>query len=209
MDYQKQLMTLSEEFIGLIDFSNKNYQMAIGLILFNPIYWNFMARLEHKTHLLTKLSFGSAKLGCYLLAISIFTLGLVRDKIYEVALSEQPSLDLLEELPFKAAGIVSFAIGSVFVLTSMYQLGITGTYLGDYFGILMDHRVTSFPFNVNENPMYNGSTLCFLGTALYYAKPAGVLASLIVYINYRFALLFEEPYTAKIYADKLAKLKSE
>ena len=24
----------------------------------------------------------------------------------------------------------------------MYALGVTGTYLGDYFGILMDHRVT-------------------------------------------------------------------
>lgn len=40
--------------------------------------------------------------------------------------------------------------------------------IGDYFGILMDERVTSFPFNVNENPMYNGTVMIFLGTALWY-----------------------------------------
>ena len=38
--------------------------------------------------------------------------------------------------------------------------------LGDYFGILMDQKVTSFPFNVTENPMYWGSTANYLGLAL-------------------------------------------
>jgi len=50
----------------------------------------------------------------------------------------------------------------------MWALGITGTYLGDYFGILMDARVTGFPFNVLENPMYIGSTMNFLGISLWY-----------------------------------------
>lgn len=40
-------------------------------------------------------------------------------------------------------------------------------FIGDYFGILMDERVTGFPFNVCENPMYVGSTLNFLATALW------------------------------------------
>jgi len=47
-------------------------------------------------------------------------------------------------------------------------LGITGTYLGDYFGILMKERITGFPFNVTDDPMYNGGTLLFLGYALRY-----------------------------------------
>ena len=66
-----------------------------------------------------------------------------------------------------------------------------GTYLGDYFGILMSHRVTSFPFNVLENPMYNGSTLCFLGTALWYARPAGVVITAVVFVVYEIALMYE------------------
>lgn len=39
-------------------------------------------------------------------------------------------------------------------------------FLGDYFGILMDEKVTAFPFNIIENPMYWGSTANYLGLAL-------------------------------------------
>ena len=60
-----------------------------------------------------------------------------------------------------------FALGQTFVVTSTWALGITGTFLGDYFGILMDHRVEGFPFNVLRDPMYVGSTLCFAATALW------------------------------------------
>ena len=55
---------------------------------------------------------------------------------------------------------LSLIAGSVLVLSSMYKLGITGTYLGDHFGILMNART-----NV-EHPMYYGSTLCFFSMAL-------------------------------------------
>jgi methylene-fatty-acyl-phospholipid synthase len=47
-------------------------------------------------------------------------------------------------------------------------LGITGTFLGDYFGILMKEKVTGFPFNLTSDPMYNGSSLIFLGDAIAY-----------------------------------------
>jgi methylene-fatty-acyl-phospholipid synthase len=52
-------------------------------------------------------------------------------------------------------------------VTSTWTLGITGTFLGDYFGILMDSRVEGFPFNVLRDPMYVGSTMCFAATALW------------------------------------------
>ena len=74
----------------------------------------------------------------------------------------------------------------------MYALGITGTYLGDYFGILMDERVTSFPFNITDAPMYYGSAMSFLGTALLFGKPAGVLLTAEVLAVYLVALRFEE-----------------
>ena len=34
----------------------------------------------------------------------------------------------------------------------------------------MDSRVEGFPFNIVENPMYDGSTMCFLATALWYGQ---------------------------------------
>jgi methylene-fatty-acyl-phospholipid synthase len=83
----------------------------------------------------------------------------------------------------------------------MYALGVTGTYLGDYFGILMKERVTSFPFNVLDNPMYVGSTMVFVATSLWYASLAGLMVSAVVYVMYSIALRYEEPFTAMIYAN--------
>lgn len=74
----------------------------------------------------------------------------------------------------------------------MWALGVTGTYLGDYFGILMDDKVEGFPFNVTGAPMYWGSTLSFLGTALYKGRTAGLLLTLEVFVMYLIALQFEE-----------------
>ncbi|GEQ72739.1 hypothetical protein JCM33374_g6427 [Metschnikowia sp. JCM 33374] len=177
-------------------------QFALATILFNPVFWNIVARLQHKTHFLSR-AVGGAYRGCYLLAFTIFSLGIFRDHVYHKALLAQPTYEpLVESSLVRALAVATFAFGNVLVLSSMWALGVTGTYLGDYFGILMKDRVTSFPFNINDNPMYNGSTLCFLGTALWYGKPTGILVSAFVYVMYRVALLFEEPYTAKIYAHR-------
>ena len=68
---------------------------------------------------------------------------------------------------------------------------MAGTYLGDYFGILMPHRVTGFPFNILSDPMYVGSSITHLGTALWFQSPAGVLLSGFVWVVYMTALQFE------------------
>jgi uncharacterized membrane protein YagU involved in acid resistance len=99
-----------------------------------------------------------------------------------------------------------------------------GTFLGDYFGILMSARVTGFPFNIVENPMYVGSTMCFAATALWYSSPAGLLLTLLVHIVYTIALRYEgyvhaiiriaivladqlvrRPFTSMIYSNAAAK----
>lgn len=90
----------------------------------------------------------------------------------------------------------------------MWALGVTGTYLGDYFGILMDDIVTGFPFNVTASPMYYGSTMTFLGSALWYGKPAGIMLTAEVLIVYLIALQFEDPFTAEIYAKRERESKS-
>lgn len=152
---------------------------------------------------MTKIA-GSPKLGCYLLAFTIFSLGIARDLAYERALNLQPTSALLlqNEILTKYVSVGLFGLGNVLVLSSMWALGVTGTYLGDYFGILMNDRVTGFPFNVTDNPMYEGSTLCFLGTALWFGKPAGLFAAVFVHVMYSIALKFEEPFTAQIYANR-------
>lgn len=165
--------------------------------------------IEYRNKSLTKI-FGSPYLGCYALAVAIFSLGIIRDALYvlpslpvvstsyvpplkrpglmydryERALRAQPHYELLSNPFLQGIGWGLVATGQVLVVTSIYALGITGqlchvmcsfeeceliiigTYLGDYFGILMSSRVTGFPFNLFSDPMYVGSTFAFLGGAI-------------------------------------------
>ncbi|KNG84059.1 methylene-fatty-acyl-phospholipid synthase [Aspergillus nomiae NRRL 13137] len=206
---------------NFIDVSQSSFKWAALSIAFNPIFWKLLTDhgfpssallpvlkahvlnlspsfVEYRKHYLTRI-FGNPYYGCYFLAIAIFTLGIVRDHVYQLALEDQPYYAPVHQ---PILGGVLFAVGSVLVLSSMYALGVTGTYLGDYFGILMDAPVTGFPFNVTGSPMYWGSTLNFLGVALYKGKVAGILLTAEVFILYWFALQWEDPFTAEIYAKR-------
>ncbi|OBZ89103.1 Phosphatidyl-N-methylethanolamine N-methyltransferase [Choanephora cucurbitarum] len=185
-----------------IDFSQPSLWFAVAHILFNPIFWNSVARAEYRKKVLTKLAGGDPYRGTYGLAVTIFTLGLTRDYLYHQALANQPTDSFFDQEIVKISAFLLFITGNTLVLSSMWALGVTGTYLGDYFGILMKERVTGFPFNICDNPMYIGSTCTFLATALWYQSPAGVAMTALVYVVYKIALTFEEPFTAMIYANK-------
>ncbi|TIC14253.1 PEMT-domain-containing protein [Wallemia mellicola] len=194
------------------DFKQPSLWIVIASIVFNPLFWNIVARQvlnlhvekEYHNKLLTKLAGGRPYLGCYLLAVTIFSLGILRDHLFQSALAEQPNLAPHPYYPTAHVyvALALFLSGQILVITSMLALGVTGTYLGDYFGILMSHRVTSFPFNVVEDPMYIGSTLCFFGTSIWYRSPAGIAISVFVFIVYQIALRYEGPFTAMIYSAK-------
>lgn len=139
-------------------------------------------------------------MACYALAATIFTLGILRDLLYKRALDDQATWAPLQTAAARVAGLALIVAGNVLVVSSTWALGITGTFLGDYFGILMDHVVTGFPFNLTDAPMYYGSTMSFLGTALLLAKPAGFLLTAEVLLVYLIALRFENAFTREIYA---------
>uniref|UniRef100_A0A8D0UNN8 Phosphatidylethanolamine N-methyltransferase n=2 Tax=Sus scrofa TaxID=9823 RepID=A0A8D0UNN8_PIG len=118
------------------------------------------------------------------------------------AMLSQPQMESLGGPTGYRLGLALLGVGSVFVLSSFLALGFTGTFLGDYFGILMEARVTRFPFSVLDNPMYWGSTAVYLGWALMHASPTGLLLTLVVAAIYKLAILFEEPFTAEIYRQR-------
>ncbi|KKA30032.1 hypothetical protein TD95_001530 [Thielaviopsis punctulata] len=185
-----------------VDFSKTSLFVSAGSILFNPLFWNIVARREYRKRSLTKLFGGRAQHACYFLAATIFSLGIVRDFLYKSAIDEQPAHPALLTPHARFAGYALLVAGNVLVVSSTWALGVTGTFLGDYFGILMDNMVTGFPFNVTDAPMYYGSTMSFLGTALVMGKPAGVALSAWVLLVYLVALRFENPFTAGIYAKR-------
>ncbi|KAF2740004.1 phosphatidylethanolamine N-methyltransferase [Polyplosphaeria fusca] len=185
-----------------IDFSQPSLWISAASIVFNPTFWkrhSIAARQEYHNKIITKLFGGNSRLGCYALAVTIFSLGIIRDYFYNAALDLQPSSPLLTSPPISLSAIPLFVTGNTLVLTSMWALGVTGTYLGDYFGILMDAPVTSFPFSVTDAPMYHGSTLSFLAAAIWKGKPAGLVLTGLVAVCYGVARGYEDPFTEMIY----------
>ncbi|KAF8588104.1 phospholipid methyltransferase [Ramaria rubella] len=193
---------------NVIDLSQPSFYIVLASITFNPAWWNIVARNEHRNKTITRILGGNARLGCYLLTVAIFSLGILRDTLYTRALLDQPHYPLLSAQFATLIPLSLFTIGMTLVLSSTWALGITGTFLGDYFGILLDERIEGFPFNVVENPMYIGSALCFAATALWYERPAGLLITAYVYVVYTIALRFEGPFTSMIYATRSDQLKA-
>jgi len=193
---------VATELSNLIDLSKPSLYIALASIAFNPTFWNIVAQNEYHNRTITKLFGGNSLYGCYALAVTIFVLGIIRDTLYTRALQDQPKLYLFSTSFFQSLAAFLFASGQILVLTSTYALGITGTYLGDYFGILMKDRVETFPFSVLRDPMYVGSTMCFFGGALWYARPAGIFISIFVWIAYMVALRYEGPFTDRIYSER-------
>ena len=66
---------------------------------------------------------------------------------YQLALLDQPQKAFLSGEYRIIVPAALFIIGQTFVISSTWALGITGTFLGDYFGILMDHRVEGYVFS--------------------------------------------------------------
>uniref|UniRef100_G3SVP9 Phosphatidylethanolamine N-methyltransferase n=2 Tax=Loxodonta africana TaxID=9785 RepID=G3SVP9_LOXAF len=163
-----------------------------------------VARWEQKTRRLSK-AFGSPYLACYALGGAILLLNFARSHCFTQAMLSQPKMESLDNAMAYCMGLVLLGVGTLFVLSSFFALGFTGTFLGDYFGILKEARVTTFPFSVLDNPMYWGSTANYLGWAIMHASPTGLLLTAVVGIVYVVAILYEEPFTAEIYRQKAAK----
>eukprot|EP01094_Clydonella_sp_ATCC50884_P016062 TRINITY_DN26756_c0_g1_i1.p1 TRINITY_DN26756_c0_g1~~TRINITY_DN26756_c0_g1_i1.p1 ORF type:complete len:197 (-),score=16.23 TRINITY_DN26756_c0_g1_i1:280-870(-) len=192
MEFVSEWVVLDEPSLWVCVFS----------MAFAPLFWNVVARLQFKTKFLSTLC-GGAHNGCYVLGTAIFLLSLQRDWSFTAALQTQPTVDAVaQSMIAQGVAIAMYVIGTTFVLTSFYQLGFTGTYLGDYFGILMSERVTSFPFSVLDNPMYVGATINFLATSIWYGSPAGLLLCAWIYIVYMAAIAFEQPWTDFIYSQR-------
>ncbi|KAG1797058.1 phospholipid methyltransferase-domain-containing protein [Suillus plorans] len=199
---------------SIVNVSAMSLHVSLLAIAFNPTAWNIVAQNEYRNKTITRIFGGNACYGCcyntcYLLTIMIFSFGMLCDHLYQRALSDQPQVPMLSAPYDILIPVLLFAIGQLFVVTSTWALGKTGTFLGDYFGILMDHHVQGFPFNELRNPMYVGSMMCFIVMALWYLYewPAGLLVSLYIYIVYLIALQFEGPFTDMIYSKRASTKK--
>ncbi|KAM9837086.1 phosphatidylethanolamine N-methyltransferase [Aulostomus maculatus] len=201
VDYSKMDLTAVEELLRHVNFHDCSFAVAVVAIVFNPFFWNLVARWEHRTRKLSRV-FGSPYVACYFLGFVIILLNVYRSHSITVAMKAQARWDVMDRTDVFYAGIILMVLGTLLVVSSFLALGFTGTFLGDYFGILMEERVTGFPFNIIENPMYWGSTANYLGLALIGTSPVGLILTAIVAMAYKVAIKFEGPFTEQIYQER-------
>lgn len=140
------LDTIVDNFDSIINYKQPLFWAAVVHVIFNPIFWNVAGRLENKTQLISRLCGNSKERGCYMLAFITFTLGLTRDYLVFYACAMQPKItDFLSYYAnintptdfIQSIGTLLLIYGSILVISSMYRLGITGTYLGKDFQLLI------------------------------------------------------------------------
>ena len=179
----------------------KSTAFILGIVMLNPLFWNVVIRLEYYTHFLTR-TLGDPKRSVAILAAMIVSFNYVRTSLFHKVMDEHTVCESLQNDYFEAIGYLIILIGATLVISSSYRLGFYCCFMGDYFGIFLNSRVTGFPFNVVSDPMYVGSTLVYLGMALQHASFIGVMLTTSIGLSYALASLFEGPFTAKIYANK-------
>lgn len=154
-----------------VDLSDRNLALAIIATILPPLLWNVIGPFEYYTRVVSR-AFGRPIIGVYFSAVIIAALSIIRTALFVAAIREQPTLDSMDQPIVHAVGAIIFVTGLIFFVGAYCRLGITGTYLGDYFGIFREERITAFPFSVLVNPMYDGSSIFHFGEAIMYVYPS-------------------------------------
>ncbi|KAH3762913.1 phospholipid methyltransferase [Pelomyxa schiedti] len=178
-------------------------------IVANPTLWNTIGHAEYKRRFVSKFFGGKRKVACLAFAAFVFGIGITRDMLYSYVVSVNPKVEVIPHSTAVFVARLLFLIGTTLVFFSFYQLGLYGTYLGDHFGMLLPAKITAFPFNVMSSPMYNGSTINFLATAIYYQSPVGLVLTAFVFIVYKIAIIYEDDFTNMIYSNAASKKKKK
>lgn len=151
--------------IPYVDLYDHNLALAIIATALPPLVWNIIGPLEYYTKIPSRLSIRPI-IGVYLSGAIIAALSVLRSALFIVAIRGQEKLSYFDTSMFHATGGFLAVWGVSMFLGAYYRLGIRGTYLGDYFGFLMDHKISAFPFSICNNPMYDGSSLMHLAEAI-------------------------------------------
>jgi len=198
------------EFFSFIEFDSWEFIISALMIIICPITWNLVARWEFNTKIFSKLA-GDNRLAADIFAHILIEMGIFRNYMFSRIIRAQTQfpVDPSLEIFFLIIPYLLLITGLSLCFMAYYRLGIHGIYYADYFGILMKEKVTAFPYNILDNVLYVGSMLIFLGSALRYKSPAGLLLTVLACIMYKFASILENPSTELIYSEENIKFVNE
>ena len=182
-----------------------NAYLAMFFTIACPLFWSIGGRIEYHTKIFSKIFQGNSKYANNVFAGIAIILSIFRNYYLVKSLIISPRIYLQSidaEIIITSIAVLIFLIGCSFVFGAYYRLGISGTYYGDHFGIVMDEKIESFPFNVTDHPMYNGAITIYLGFVVYFRSVTGILLLAVLFGMYKFAEYAEDPMTDKIYGNK-------
>eukprot|EP00698_Gefionella_okellyi_P023992 TRINITY_DN8352_c0_g1_i2.p1 TRINITY_DN8352_c0_g1~~TRINITY_DN8352_c0_g1_i2.p1 ORF type:complete len:211 (-),score=8.57 TRINITY_DN8352_c0_g1_i2:628-1230(-) len=185
-----------------INFSDPSVRIALCSVIFAPILWNAVLRLQLKTKIISKFLCGNQSAAFYMTAFVIFWFSMSRDFRVDDAMDAMPKAEFLGHPAFNVLAVLLIVLGCAFVIGAFMQLGITGIYGGEYFGLELEEAPSGFPFGWSRTPTYTGSTMNFVGFALWKQSPVGLFLALIVYLMYRLALRYERPFLRDVYGHR-------
>lgn len=201
-----------EDIIYYINIYDPTTFFAIIFIIICPITWNIVARYEFKTKRLTNLCGNNKYLAADVFAHILIEMGIVRNYLFLRAISTNEVFYLSDSLD-TIVGILStvfMIVGFIINVGSYWQLGIHGIYYADYFGVLMDSKVTDFPYNILDNPLYLGSEILFYSISFKNRSVTGIVLSVLAQIMYNIASYLEMPMTELIYSkENMEKVSKE
>lgn len=197
--------------LARVDLVAPSTLRSLAAIVWAPIAWNVVPRLEFRHRLLSRLVGGNRSIAHYLFAVYIVIFSSIREKLFFEAISaagddfaSSLAPSTLSTLRIASGALLAF--GGALSVAGFYHLRIRFTYMGEYFGFRMNKLVTSFPFNFFPDPMYNGSVLMHFGYALRAASPAGLFLACATGLSYwTAAKIFEEPFMHYCYSGEAEK----
>ncbi|KAF6026362.1 PEMT [Bugula neritina] len=174
------------------------------VLMWAPVFFNVILRTEHRTRFLTKL-FGSPELACVALSIPQFLfITIFRFICFTKIVTAHPRIEtpFNEYLEYLETGL--WLIGTTLVLSSSYRLGWIGLWHGDHFGILFSEKLTGFPFDVCDHPMYTGSKINYIAYIIGNRSIVGALLFCVLLLVYVVNEGLEGRFTEMIYAERAA-----
>ncbi|XP_049558099.1 phosphatidylethanolamine N-methyltransferase isoform X6 [Orcinus orca] len=100
LDFRKADLCVMTRLLGYVDPSEPHFVAAVLTIAFNPLFWNVVARWEHKTRKLSG-AFGSPHLACCTLGGAILLLNVLRS---HWRLLRDPEGDQSDHVPIQRPG---------------------------------------------------------------------------------------------------------
>lgn len=181
---------LSEHF--QIDLSEKHLIETVLLTFVNVLVWIVLPKLQYKYNIISRFVGHDLGRAADILAYLFIHIATYRNYCFTEAIMNNKQFSSEFSFVYSLVGIMFILFGGYLIIISFVKLGLRGMYFGDHFGFLLKNKITSFPYNVLENPQYIGNTLLYFGIAILFKSYTGIFLTALIYLSYQIVVVATE-----------------